>query len=78
MKIVIAPDSQKGATKSDITLLDNGLANFARCIKQQFSIDIINKAGAGVAGGMAVALLAFTNAQLKPGIEIVLSAVNLQ
>ena len=69
---------QKGATTEDIKILDNGLANLARCIQEQLSSDIINTAGAGAAGGMGAALLAFSNAKLQPGIEVVLEAVNLK
>jgi glycerate 2-kinase len=69
---------QKGATVADIKVLDDGLRHFANCIERDLGADIINKTGAGAAGGMAAALMAFTHAKLKPGIEIVLQAVNLQ
>jgi len=69
---------QKGATSADIETLDNGLRHYGKCIQEQFNIDVLHQAGAGAAGGMGAALLAFTNAQLKPGIELVLDAVNLQ
>lgn len=68
---------QKGASRDDIDLLDNGLKHLASCIKQQFNIDVLNIPGAGAAGGMGAALLAFTNAKLKPGIELILEAVKL-
>ena len=38
---------------------------------------MLNQAGAGAAGGMGAALMAFTNATLKPGIDLVLEAVQL-
>lgn len=68
---------QKGATAEDIQRLDNALKHYGECIKQQFNIDVLNQAGAGAAGGMGAALMAFTNATLKPGIELVLEAVQL-
>ena len=68
---------QKGASRDDIDLLDNGLKHLASCIKQQFNIDVLNIPGAGAAGGMGAALLAFTNAKLKPGIALILEAVKL-
>jgi len=68
---------QKGATSEDIQLLDDALKHYGDCIKQQFNIDVLNQAGAGAAGGMGAALMAFTNAKLKPGIDLVLEAVRL-
>ena len=68
---------QKGATSEDIKLLDDALKHYGDCIKQQFNIDVLNQAGAGAAGGMGAALMAFTNAKLKPGIDLVLEAVRL-
>jgi glycerate kinase len=69
---------QKGATTEDIQFLDNSLKHYATCIKQQYAIDVLDQPGAGAAGGMGAALMAFTNATLKPGIELVLEAVNLK
>lgn len=66
---------QKGASKSDVELLDAGLLHYSECIKQQLNVSVATIPGAGAAGGMGAALLAFTNASLKPGIELVLSAV---
>ena len=68
---------QKGATPEDIQLLDDALKHYGDCIKQQFNIDVLNQSGAGAAGGMGAALMAFTNATLKPGIDLVLEAVQL-
>ncbi|RBW47742.1 glycerate kinase, partial [Psychromonas sp. B3M02] len=39
--------------------------------------DVLDTAGSGAAGGMGAALMAFANASLKPGIELVLEAVKL-
>ncbi|MDA7746734.1 glycerate kinase [Psychromonas sp.] len=68
---------QKGATEADIELLDAGLKHYGECIKQQLNIDVLDKPGAGAAGGMGAALMAFANASLRPGIELVLEAVRL-
>ena len=68
---------QKGASKDDIQYLDRGLKNYSECIKQQLNIDVLDKAGSGAAGGMGAALMAFMQAQLKPGIDLVLEAVQL-
>ncbi|MBW3695156.1 glycerate kinase [Vibrio sp. T187] len=68
---------QKGATKQDILLLDNALHQFGQLTEQVTGVSVLNIAGAGAAGGMGAALLAYTNATLKPGIEIVLETVRL-
>lgn len=68
---------QKGATEQDIELLDKALLHYGQCIQQQLSVDVLHTAGAGAAGGMGAALMAFANATLKPGIELVLEAVKL-
>lgn len=68
---------QKGATPEMVMELDNNLAHYAAIIKQQLGVDVRDMAGAGAAGGMGAALLGLFNAELRPGIEIVMDAVNL-
>ncbi|HFQ4952472.1 TPA: glycerate kinase [Vibrio vulnificus] len=68
---------QKGATPEMVTILDKNLAHYAAIIKQQLDVDVRDMAGAGAAGGMGAALLGLLNAELRPGIEIVMDAVHL-
>ncbi|END2488356.1 TPA: glycerate kinase [Vibrio vulnificus] len=68
---------QKGATPEMVTILDENLAHYATVIKQQLGVDVRDMAGAGAAGGMGAALLGLLNAELRPGIEIVMDAVRL-
>ncbi len=68
---------QKGATKEDVKLLDRALTKFAEQTLATTGIDVANQPGAGAAGGMGAALLGYTNARLRPGIDIVLEAVQL-
>ncbi|QNE01938.1 glycerate kinase [Vibrio vulnificus] len=68
---------QKGATPEMVTILDENLAHYAAIIKQQLGADVRDMAGAGAAGGMGAALLGLLNAELRPGIEIVMDAVRL-
>lgn len=67
---------QKGATREMITELDAALNHYARIACEITGKDIANHPGAGAAGGLGAGLLFFTNAQLKPGVEIVLNATN--
>ncbi len=68
---------QKGASPKVMKILDNNLANYAAQLKLHFDEDIINKAGAGAAGGMGAAALLFLDAKLRPGIDLVAETVNL-
>ncbi|BDZ01799.1 hypothetical protein MUTS16_28720 [Escherichia coli] len=57
--------------------LEQGLQNYARVLQQLTEINVCQMAGGGAAGGMGIAAAVFLNADIKPGIEIVLNAVNL-
>ena len=67
---------QKGATPEMVVELDAALARFAECAKQVTGRDVAGLPGAGAAGGLGAGLMFFTRAQLRPGIEIVLDAVD--
>ncbi len=68
---------QKGATPQMVAQLDQNLAHFAELIRRNLNKDIERSAGAGAAGGMGAALLAFLEADLRPGVEIVVEAIKL-
>lgn len=69
---------QKGATEEMILTLDANLSHYADVIKKSLRIDVKQVPGAGAAGGMGAALMAFLGAELKSGIEIVTQALNLE
>ncbi|AOW84988.1 glycerate kinase [Vibrio mimicus] len=68
---------QKGATPDDVRLLDAALQQFGLLTEKVTGKAVLQSAGAGAAGGMGAALLAYTHATLRPGIEIVLDTVQL-
>ncbi|QLE84948.1 glycerate kinase [Shewanella sp. Scap07] len=68
---------QKGASPAMVSQLDAALGHFADIIAQADMIDHRQVAGAGAAGGMGLATMAFLDAELKPGIDIVMHAVEL-
>ncbi|KFK93444.1 MULTISPECIES: glycerate kinase [unclassified Serratia (in: enterobacteria)] len=68
---------QKGATPQMVEQLDLALQHYAQMIKYWLDIDVEQVAGAGAAGGMGAALLAFCRAELRQGIEIVTDALGL-
>ena len=69
---------QKGATKEIIKILDNGMKNFSDVIKEIIETDISNISGSGAAGGLGGAFMAFFNAELKPGIDIITEKIELE
>lgn len=69
---------QKGATPEMVHLLDNALQHYAGILKQQLGKDVMNIPGAGAAGGLGAALLAFTNARMCRGVDIVIEYTRLR
>jgi glycerate kinase len=69
---------QKGATPEMVKRLDSGLRNYAKVINDEFGKDVRNVSGAGAAGGLGAGLIAFLNARLEPGIELVIRATDLK
>lgn len=65
---------QKGATPDMVQLLDANLSHFADVAEQALGKTFRNMEGAGAAGGLGAGLIAFLNADLRRGIDIVLSA----
>jgi len=63
---------QKGATPAMVERLDAGLEHLGRLVKEQLGRDIVSVSGAGAAGGLAGGALAFMDARITPGIEIVI------
>ena len=68
---------QKGATPETVQQLDRNLTHFAAIIKRDLGIDIAEEPGAGAGGGLGGGLLAFTNAVMKRGVELVVEATEL-
>ena len=62
---------QKGADKTCIRRLDQGLRNLARVIHDNCGISVAAMKGAGAAGGLGAGFTAFLNAELKPGVDII-------
>ncbi|MEX6159601.1 glycerate kinase [Providencia manganoxydans] len=69
---------QKGATDEHIQILDKNLEHFADIIKRDLHVEVHYIAGAGAAGGMGAALLAFFQAELKPGFDIIAKTLDLE
>ena len=68
---------QKGATPDVVERLDAALGRFSEVAKRDLGVDVSGVRGAGAAGGLGAGLLAFLNARLRPGADIVLEVVRL-
>lgn len=68
---------QKGASEEMVKILDKGLKDFSEILKKSFGKEISEVKGAGAAGGLGGGLMAFVDAKLLPGIDIVLDKVEL-
>ena len=69
---------QKGATPEMVETLDANLGHFATVIQRDTEKVVGEIPGAGAAGGLGAGLIAFLNAELKSGVEIVIDAVQLE
>ncbi len=69
---------QKGATPEMVNVLDAALAQFAHVVESDLGRDIAHIAGAGAAGGLGAALAGVLGGQLKPGIEMLIEATQLE
>lgn len=65
---------QKGATPEVVAELDRSLTRFADVIEAFIGRGVRDVPGAGAAGGLGAGLLAFLDARLRSGAEIVLEA----
>ncbi len=72
---VYAP--QKGATPEQVEQLEAGLAHYADLLARDLGKSVGDVPGAGAAGGLGAGLLAFGNATLESGVELVLDVVRL-
>ena len=68
---------QKGATAAMVKTLDANLKHLSMVIKKDLKKDVLKLKGAGAAGGLGAGLVAFTNAKMKSGVDIVIEATDL-
>ena len=68
---------QKGATPEMVVQLDANLMHVAEVVRQDIGVEINDVPGAGAAGGLGGGLIAFLNANLRTGVDIVLDTVRL-
>ena len=66
---------QKGASASEVAMLEAGLAHWARLVAERTGFDAADRPGAGAAGGIGFAALAVLGAHRSSGIDVLLDLV---
>lgn len=69
---------QKGASPQMVQELDQALAQFAQVTAEVTGQDLRNAPGAGAAGGVGYAALAWMGASMRPGVEVVAELAQLE
>ncbi|WP_317982073.1 glycerate kinase [Paenibacillus glycanilyticus] len=69
---------QKGASPETVDLLEHGMTAWADLIEAKTGIRLHERPGAGAAGGLCGAYLAFFPASVRRGIDVVLEHVRLE
>lgn len=69
---------QKGVTEDLRDSLDAAMASYAQVVRDCLGTDHRESEGAGAAGGLGFAFLSCLNADLQPGIGLVLDAVDME
>lgn len=69
---------QKGASPEMVLELDEALMHYARIVNRDLNKEILEVKGAGAAGGLGGGMIAFLNASLMKGIEMVIEKTNLE
>jgi glycerate kinase len=67
---------QKGASARDVALLEEGLRRWADVAERTLGRAVRDQPGAGAAGGLGFAMLAFLRASTRPGIELMLDLLS--
>lgn len=69
---------QKGGSPEQIEELDRGMKHLASLIREQFGKEIETIPGAGAGGGMGGGCIAFLNATISPGIDLVMETLRFE
>ncbi len=67
---------QKGATDSDVLVMDNNLVSFSNITKSIKGYDYSIASGAGAAGGVGFGLLSYCSSKLISGIDYLLESIH--
>ena len=68
---------QKGGTPETVKQLDEALDHYSRLIKRTLGLDVRDTPRAGAAGGLGAGLMAFADAEIGSGIDLVCEVLRL-
>ena len=68
---------QKGATPDMVASLDSALGNFGEVVRRDLGVDVEHLQGSGAAGGLGGGMVAFLDAELRTGVDIIMDIVNI-
>lgn len=68
--------AQKGATPAMVSELDMAMVRWSKIMTVATGRDVSTVPGAGAAGGLGAALIAFAKGTVRPGIDVVLDAIS--
>lgn len=69
---------QKGASPAQVAEMDAALPHFAGLLARDLGRDVAARPGGGAAGGLGASLMAFLNADMQSGIDLVLDAMRFE
>lgn len=67
---------QKGAGRDEVEALERGVRHWSTVVSDTTGRNDAERAGAGAAGGAGYAALALLNAEIRPGIELILDLID--
>lgn len=70
--------AQKGADEKMVRELNRGLINFSAVIKKDLNKNIRDLSGAGASGGLGGGMVAFLDAKLRVGVNLIIDTIGLE
>lgn len=70
--------AQKGASPEMLVKLEEGMQHYAAILQKKLNKDISTREGAGAAGGLGAGLMAFCQARMIPGFDLVSELTHLE
>lgn len=74
--LVYAP--QKGASADVARQLDAALSRYAEIVEREVGVPVLERPGAGAAGGLGAGLITFAGAEVRPGFDVVAEVIRLR
>ena len=70
--------TQKGVTDEMKPVIDRAMKHFAEKTAEKLGVSCEDIAGAGAAGGLGFAFISYLNAELKPGVELIMQVTDME